>query len=104
MKKKKNFRNYVKKHLRVIIIIAWALLISLIAIGLTSCGIPEGYKKDVVWHRITNVEVINMLSTTPPFERYKLTIDDTIKYISIKEYHVGDSVPFIYITPNNIIK
>jgi hypothetical protein len=102
--KKKIFRKWLIKYLPVISFVLWVAIISLLAIVLTSCGIPEGYKKDVVWHRITNVEVIDMLSTTPPFERYKLTIDDTIKYISVKEYHVGDSVPFIYITPNNIIK
>jgi hypothetical protein len=95
-------KKFLNKHLPSTMVIIWVIIIT--AVILFASCMPEGYKKDVVWHRITNVEVINMLSTTPPFERYKLTIDDTIKYISIKEYHVGDSVPFIYITPNNIIK
>ena len=93
-----------KKHLPVIFFVLWVVLISLAAIFLTSCNIPEGYKKNVVWHRVTNVEVIEVITTVPPFEKYKITIDDTIKCILHKKYAVGDSVPFIYITPDYTVR
>jgi hypothetical protein len=65
---------------------------------------PEGYKKDVVWHRVTSVEVVGVLASVPPFERYKISIDDTIDYVSSKKYAVGDSIPFIYFTPTYTVK
>ena len=104
MMKKKIFRKWVIKYLPVISFVLWAVVISLLAIVLTSCGIPEGYKKDVVWHRVTIVEVVGLLATVPPFERYKISIDDTIDYVSSRKYVVGDSIPFIYITPSYTVK
>lgn len=104
MMKKKIFRKWLIKYLPVISFVLWAVIISLIAIILTSCNVPEGYKKDVVWHQVTSVEVLEVATTVPPYEKYKITIDDTIEYVSGRKYAIGDSVPFIYITPTYTVK
>lgn len=92
-------KKFLNKHLATVLTVIWIVLISLVAIFLTSCSVPEGYKKNIVWHRVTNVEAISIITSTPFERRYKITIDDTIEHVSLKKFQVGDSIPFIYITP-----
>ena len=95
-------KKFLNKHLPLLMVIAWVLILA-VFILFVSC-MPDGYKKDVVWHRITNVEVIEVATTIPPYEKYKITIDDTIEYVSGRKYVIGDSVPFIYIAPSYTLK
>jgi len=95
-------KKFLNKHLPLTMVIIWVIIITAVIL-FTSC-IPEGYTKTTVWHRVTSVEVIRVSASVPPFEKYKISIDDTIDYVSSKKYAVGDSIPFIYITPGDIVK
>ena len=95
-------KKFLNKHLPLTMVIIWVIIIT--AVILFASCMPEGYKKDVVWHRVTSVEVVGVLASVPPFERYKISIDDTIDYVSSKKYAVGDSIPFIYFTPTYTVK
>ena len=95
-------KKFLNKHLPLTMVIIWVIIIT--AVILFASCMPDGYTKTKVWHRITNVEVLEVATTVPPYEKYKITIDDTIEYVSGKKYAIGDSVPFIYFTPSYTVK